>query len=68
MGDRYIQTAVNILSAAVGERGETYRTGGDEFLAIIYGDDPEAEYRSVVYDINYRIKEYNEPENRRKLF
>lgn len=58
-GDRYIQDSANILSAAVGENGETYRIGGDEFLAVIFGDDPEKAYQSIVKDLNNRIKEYN---------
>lgn len=63
-GDRYIKSAADILTAAVGENGETYRTGGDEFLAIIYGDDPEEAYQSVVKDLNIRIKEYNDSNNK----
>ena len=63
-GDNYIQTAANILKAAVGENGETYRTGGDEFLAIIYGEDPETVYQSVVKDLNNRIDEFNKTENK----
>ncbi len=46
------------------ENGETYRTGGDEFLAVIYGDDPEQAYQSVVKDLNNRIKEYNASKNK----
>lgn len=63
-GDRYIQDSANILNAAVGENGETYRTGGDEFLAVIFGDDPEKAYQSVVKDLNNRIKEYNNSKNK----
>ncbi|MBQ5432144.1 MAG: GGDEF domain-containing protein, partial [Treponema sp.] len=63
-GDRLIQSASKILKDAVGEHGETYRTGGDEFLAIIYGEDPEAAYQSVVKNLNDRIAEYNNSENK----
>ena len=63
-GDRFIQSASDILRDAVGEHGETYRTGGDEFLAIIYGDDPETVYQSVVKDLNDRIEKYNNSENK----
>ena len=63
-GDKFIQAAANILKAAVGEHGETFRTGGDEFLAIIYGEDPEAEYQSIVKDLNNRIDEFNQRENK----
>ena len=62
-GDKFIQTAADILKAAVGQHGETFRTGGDEFLAIIYGEDPEAEYQSIVKDLNKRINEFNQKEN-----
>ncbi len=63
-GDKFIQAAANILKAAVGEHGETFRTGGDEFLAIIYGEDPETEYQSIVKDLNNRIDEFNQKENK----
>ncbi len=62
-GDRFIQAAANILKDAVGDRGEAYRVGGDEFLAIIYGDDPESAYRDVVKDLNRKIDEFNESEH-----
>ena len=63
-GDRYIQDSANILSAAVGEHGEAYRIGGDEFLAVIFGDDPEKAYQSVVKELGNRIKEYNAAKNK----
>ena len=63
-GDKFIQAAASILKAAVGEHGETFRTGGDEFLAIIYGEDPEAEYQSIVKDLNSRIDEFNQREKK----
>ena len=63
-GDEYIKSAANILRSAVGEHGETYRTGGDEFLAIIYGEDPEAEYQAVVKDLNNRIEAFNNEVNK----
>ncbi len=63
-GDKFIQNAAHILKEAVGDHGETYRTGGDEFLAIIYGNDPEAAYQSIVEDMNNRIEEFNKNNNR----
>ena len=63
-GDRLIQSASKILRDAVGENGEAYRTGGDEFLAIIYGDNPETAYQTVVKKLNDRIAEYNDSENK----
>ncbi|MBR6316408.1 MAG: diguanylate cyclase [Lachnospiraceae bacterium] len=63
-GDRYIQSAANILKDAVGERGETYRTGGDEFLAILYGENLESVYDSMIEDLNSRIDAFNQKENK----
>ncbi|MDY6398801.1 MAG: GGDEF domain-containing protein [Treponema sp.] len=63
-GDKFIQAAANILKTAVGENGECYRTGGDEFFAILYGQNPEDIYQSVVKDLNKRIDEYNAKENK----
>jgi len=63
-GDKFIQAAADILKAAVGEHGETYRTGGDEFLAIIYGEDPEAVYQSIVKDLNNRLDDFNAKANK----
>ena len=61
-GDRFIRNAADILRASVGDHGETFRTGGDEFLAIIYGDDPETVYQTIVKDLNRRIEEFNSKE------
>ena len=40
-GDELIKGAADCLSLAVGNRGKVYRTGGDEFIAIVRTDDPE---------------------------
>lgn len=29
------------MALSVGNRGKAYRTGGDEFMAVVYTDDPE---------------------------
>ncbi len=61
-GDRFIQNAARILKESVGENGETYRVGDDEFLAIIYGEDPETLYQSAIKDLNDKIAKFNETE------
>ncbi len=68
VGDRYIQNAANMLKAAVGERGEAYRTGGDEFTAVIYGEDLEAEYQSIVSELKRGMEAYNLSENKDNQF
>ncbi|MBO5551348.1 MAG: GGDEF domain-containing protein, partial [Lachnospiraceae bacterium] len=39
-GDELIKGAADCLAASVGTHGKAYRTGGDEFLAIVHTDDP----------------------------
>ena len=41
-GDELIQGAATCLLTAVGPRGKVYRTGGDEFMAIVYAVDCQA--------------------------
>ncbi len=38
-GDELIRTCSECLLKAVGSRGKVYRTGGDEFIAIVHTDD-----------------------------
>ena len=40
-GDELIKGAADCLAASVGSKGKAYRTGGDEFLAIVHTDTPE---------------------------
>lgn len=40
-GDELIKSAADCLAASVGSKGKAYRTGGDEFLAIVHTDTPE---------------------------
>ena len=41
-GDELIIAAADCLAKSVGNMGKVYRTGGDEFMAIIHTDSPEA--------------------------
>ena len=40
-GDELIEGAASCLMSAVGESGKTYRTGGDEFAALVHEKSPE---------------------------
>ena len=40
-GDELIKGAAECLAYAVGNQGKAYRTGGDEFMAIIHTEDAE---------------------------
>lgn len=46
-GDELIKGAADCLALSVGHSGKVYRTGGDEFMAIVHTDDPEALRNSI---------------------
>ena len=46
-GDELIKGAADCLLLGIGERGKVYRTGGDEFTAILHTDDPRAVCRDI---------------------
>ena len=48
-GDELIKGAADCLALTVGNSGKVYRTGGDEFMAIVYTDDPE-KLRNQIWD------------------
>lgn len=48
-GDELIKGAADCLALSVGSSGKAYRTGGDEFMALVITDDPE--------DIRKKIEE-----------
>ena len=46
-GDELIKGAAESLLIAIGQKGKVYRTGGDEFIAMIHTDDPDAVCRDI---------------------
>ena len=46
-GDELIKGAAECLVLAVGSKGKVYRTGGDEFVAILHTDDPSEVCRDI---------------------
>ena len=40
-GDELIRGAADCLALSIGNRGRVYRTGGDEFMAVVYTENPE---------------------------
>ena len=40
-GDELIKGAADCLLLSIGKSGKAYRTGGDEFMAIVYTKEPE---------------------------
>ncbi len=47
-GDELIKGAADCLALSVGNKGKVYRTGGDEFMAVIHTDDPEKMRGSIM--------------------
>ncbi len=54
-GDELIKGAADCLALSIGQAGKTYRTGGDEFMAIVHSKAPE----SVREDIHKRSSEWH---------
>lgn len=46
-GDELIKGAADCLVACVGRAGKAYRTGGDEFLAVVHTTEPESIVRQI---------------------
>ena len=46
-GDELLRGAAKCLLLAIGNKGKVYRTGGDEFAAILHTDDPEEVCREI---------------------
>ncbi len=46
-GDELIKGAADCLALAVRNKGKVYRTGGDEFIAIVHTDEPEAIFSEI---------------------
>ena len=43
------------LASSIGSRGKSYRTGGDEFLAIVHTDEPE----KIICDIHQKAANWH---------
>lgn len=60
VGDKFIITATQILKDSIANNGEIYRVGGDEFLALIFGQAPEQTYKEITQKLDNQIKTFNE--------
>ncbi|MBO6148675.1 MAG: GGDEF domain-containing protein [Lachnospiraceae bacterium] len=54
-GDELIKGAADCLASSVGSQGKVYRTGGDEFLAIVHTDKPE----EICESIRHKTEEWH---------
>ena len=56
-GDEVVLAAVRCIETAFGKKAEYYRTGGDEFAALIY--DPDVDQETLSKRLDQEIRNYN---------
>ena len=56
-GDEVVLAAVRCMETAFGKKAECYRTGGDEFAALIY--DPDVDQETLSERLDEEIRNYN---------
>ena len=59
-GDNMIVDGANIISMAFASVGNVYRIGGDEFAAVILGDDVKGNTQRAIDAFEYRMKEFRD--------
>jgi len=62
-GDRHIKAAANIIAESFGKYGKCFRIGGDEFFAIIKGEDHEKKVIRATQEMTEAITQYNRDVN-----
>ncbi|MBD5082017.1 MAG: diguanylate cyclase, partial [Ruminococcaceae bacterium] len=62
-GDKLIKDGSAIIYKVFGKIGKVYRTGGDEFVGVIYGDDAMNLCYNAIASFNMAIDEYNSDES-----
>lgn len=68
MGDKLITDGSSLISRIFGKIGDVFRTGGDEFVAIICGDKAPALCSSAIAEFELAMDEYNsDPTHKFKL-
>ncbi len=63
-GDLLIKTAANIINQSFGIAGTCYRTGGDEFVALLTGDHAPIVCEEAIYKFNKLIDKFNDNPDR----
>lgn len=63
-GDELIKNAAEIMVDAYSKYGNIYRTGGDEFVALLYCDDKDA---AMIADIMNTTVKYTNEKNERNI-
>ena len=59
MGDKLITDGSSMISRIFGKIGDVYRTGGDEFVAVVCGDKAPTLCSSAINEFEQAMDEYN---------
>lgn len=59
-GDRHISAAAEIIRDCIHDSGDCYRVGGDEFIAIIEGQDVEGTAQNAINLMESMTQQYND--------
>ncbi len=63
-GDLLIKSAASIINSSFGNAGSCYRTGGDEFVAIICNDHAPISCEEAIFKFNRLIDKFNADPNK----
>ena len=63
-GDLLIKSAADIINNSFGAAGNCYRTGGDEFVALITSDHAPIVCEEAIYNFNKLIDKFNAKEDK----
>ena len=58
-GDTHIEAAAKVISDSFAEYGTVYRSGGDEFIVVMEGDNAKLLYDAAIRKMNRCIGRYN---------
>ena len=62
-GDKHIIAAADVITKSFGKRGKCYRTGGDEFIAVLAGEKSAQKLSASETIFNELIEKYNAEQN-----
>ena len=62
-GDKHIIAAANVIQSSFGNNGKCFRVGGDEFFAVLDGENFRQDYESGLAVFKKMQQDYNDSEN-----
>lgn len=62
-GDKHLSNAARVIRESIGQMGDCYRTGGDEFIAIISEQYDRSDAQRAIRQMEQLLTEYNDQEH-----